>query len=375
MRIVAIAMATLILSVAFVSVQAQAPAAERPQLSQDVFKNVQLLRGIPVKEFMGTMGFFAASTGMNCTECHGDESGTDWAKYAVDTDRKVITRRMITMVGTLNQMYFGGRRVVSCVTCHRGSIRPQVVPDLNTQYGDAIIIEPDEIAAQSPGEPTADQLIDKYIAAIGGAQKVAGMTSYVARGMYMGFDDYQKFPVEVYGKAPGQRATHMHGGFGDITWTYDGMNGWSQAPKESTPVPVVPLTGGDAAGAKVEAAIAFATQIKGLLTEWRVGDPAIIDDREVKVVQGKLAAGGTPMKLYFDPMTGLLVRFVYYNDTPVGRIPTRIDYSDYRDVSGIKLPFKWTTTWTDGRMIFEMNSVQVNVPVDAKQFAKPAPPA
>src|SRR5712691_4028533 len=90
--------------------------AEKPPMAEEVFKNVQLLRGIPVKEFMGTMGFFAASTGMNCTECHGDESGTDWAKYAVDTDRKVITRRMITMVGTLNQMYFGGRRVVSCVT-------------------------------------------------------------------------------------------------------------------------------------------------------------------------------------------------------------------------------------------------------------------
>src|SRR5437773_319292 len=189
MRFVAIGIATLVFGVALLhaNLAAQAPAAERPQLSQEVFKNVQLLRGIPVKEFMGTMGFFAASTGMNCTECHGDESGTDWAKYAVDTDRKVITRRMITMVGTLNQMYFGGRRVVSCVTCHRGSIRPQVVPDLNIQYGDPIIIEPDEIAAQSSSEPTAEQVIDKYIAAIGGAQRLASVTGYIARGIDMGF--------------------------------------------------------------------------------------------------------------------------------------------------------------------------------------------
>ena len=112
-----------------------------------------------------------------------------------------------------------------------------------------------------------------------------------------------------------------------------------------------------------------------MLVEWRIGDPAIVDDRELQVVQGKLAPGGLPIKLYFDPMTGLLVRLVYYNDTPVGRIPTQIDYSDYRDVSGIKMPFKWTTTWTDGRMIFEMSSMQVNVPVDARRFAKPAPPA
>jgi hypothetical protein len=380
MRFVALGTAALIFSAALVSVQADqagqtaAPAAERPQLSQEVFKNVQLLRGIPVKEFMGTMGFFAASTGMNCTECHGEESGTDWAKYADETDRKRTARRMIVMVGTINQMFFGGRPVVSCYSCHRGSARPQVIPNLAVQYGDAIIVEPDEVPEQASDQPTADQIFDKYIQAIGGAQRVAGINSYVARGMYMGFDDYQMFPVEVYGKSPGQRATIMHGGFGDITWIYDGANGWVRTPKETSPVPVLPVTGGDASGFKAEAQLAFPAQLKQLLTDWRVGVPAMIDDREVRVVQGRPAGGGPPMKLYFDPMTGLLVRFVYYNDTPVGRIPTQIDYSDYRDVAGVKMPFKWTTTWTNGRMIFEIDSVQLNVPIDAGKFAKPAPP-
>ncbi len=375
----AIGLAGLVWSVAILSAQAgpaaQAAPAERVQLSEEAFKNVQLLKGIPVKEFMGTMGFFSASTGMNCTECHGEESGTDWAKYAADPPRKQTARRMITMVGTINQMFFGGRRVVSCFSCHRGSNRPQVIPDLNLQYGDANIIEPDEIFVAAPGEPSAEQILDKYIQAIGGAQRLAGITSLVAKGKYQGFDDYQQFPFEMYGKAPGQRATIMHGGFGNIAWVFDGRNGWALAPRVTAPVPVVPLTGGDAAGAKVEAALMFPAQIKQLLVDWRVGNPAIIDDQEFKIVQGKVAPGGLPMKLYFDPMTGLLVRFVYYNDTPVGRIPTRIDYSDYRDVSGIKVPFKWTTTWTDGRMIFEADSVQVNVPVDARSFAKPAPPA
>lgn len=374
----AIGLATLLWGVAFVSVHAgqsaQPAPAERVQLSEDVFKDVQLLKGIPVKEFMGTMGFFAASTGMNCTECHGEESGTDWAKYAVDTPRKQTARRMITMVGTINQMFFGGRRVVSCYSCHRGSNRPQVIPDLNIQYGDATIIEPDEILVQAPGEPTADQIFEKYLQALGGAARVAEITSIAAKGMYQGFDDYQKFPFELYAKAPNQRATIMHGGFGAIAWTFDGRNGWSAAPRVSAPVPVVPLTGGDAAGANVEAALTFPAQLKQLLVEWRVGIPAIIDDHEVHVVQGRLAAGALPIKLYFDPVTGLLVRLVYYNDTPVGRIPTRIDYSDYRDVGRIKMPFKWSTTWTDGRSIFELDSVQVNVPIDAARFAKPAPP-
>jgi photosynthetic reaction center cytochrome c subunit len=355
-------------------VSAQAPA-ERPQLAEEVFRNVQVLKGIPVKEFMGTMGMFSASLGLNCTDCHVEESGGSWARYADETELKRTTRRMVAMVNSLNQSMFGGRRLVSCYSCHRGVNRPRVVPDLSVQYGEAIILEPDEILGQAPGQPTPDEIFDRYIQAIGGAQRLAGLASFVAKGMYQGFDDYQKYPVEVYAGAPGRRATIMHGGFGDITWTFDGRSGWMAAPSVMSPVPVVPLTGGDLAGARVEAELAFPSRLKQMLTEWRVGDPAIIGDQEFQVVQGKLAPGGLPMKLYFDPTTGLLSRLVYYNDTPVGRIPTQIDYSDYRDVSGIRMPFKWTTTWTDGRMIFEISSVELNVPIDARRFARPAPPA
>ena len=368
----AIAIATLLWGGAFIA--AQSPA-ERPQLAEEVFKNVQLLKGIPVKEFMGTMGMFSASLGLNCTDCHVEEAGGNWARYADDTDLKRTTRRMMTMVDSLNKSMFGGRRLVSCYSCHRGTNRPQVIPQLDVQYGDAIILEPDEILADGTGQPAADEILDKYIQAIGGAQRVAGVTSFVARGMYMGFDDYQKYPVEVYGQAPGRRTTVMHGAFGDITWAFDGRNGWAAAPSVTAPVPVVPLTGGELGGARVEAELAFPARLKQMLVEWRVGDPVIINDQEFQVVQGRLAPGGPPIKLYFDPMTGLLSRLVYYNDTPVGRIPTQIDYSDYRDVSGVRMPFKWTTTWTDGRMIFEMSTVQANVPVDARRFARPAPPA
>lgn len=353
---------------------AQAPA-ERPQLAEEVFKNVQLLKGIPVKEFMGTMGMFSASLGLNCTDCHVEEAGGNWARYADETDLKRTARRMMTMVDSLNKSMFGGRRLVSCYSCHRGTNRPQVIPQLDVQYGDAIIHEPDEILADGTGQPKAEEILDRYIQAIGGAQRLAGVTSFVARGMYMGFDDYQKYPVEVYGQAPGRRTTIMHGAFGNITWVFDGRNGWAAAPSVTAPVPVVPLTGGELGGARVEAELAFPARLKQMLVEWRVGDPAIINDQEFQVVQGKLAPGGPPIKLYFDPMTGLLSRLVYYNDTPVGRIPTQIDYSDYRDVSGVRMPFKWTTTWTDGRMIFEMSSVQANVPVDASRFARPASPA
>ena len=93
-----------------------------------------------------------------------------------------------------------------------------------------------------------------------------------------------------------------------------------------------------------------------------------------RVPPGRTGAGRPPVKLYFAADSGLLVRLVRYTDTPVGRIPTQIDYTDYRDVSGIKMPFKWTTTWTDGRSVTELSSVQMNAPVDAAAFAQPTPP-
>src|SRR5437763_6546407 len=98
----------------------------RPQMAEDVFKDVQILKGVAVDQFMGTMGFFSASLGLNCTDCHVEKSGGDWARYADDNVRKQTARRMMRMVNTINQMNFGGRQVVTCNTCHRGNSRPNV---------------------------------------------------------------------------------------------------------------------------------------------------------------------------------------------------------------------------------------------------------
>src|ERR1041385_4408527 len=94
--------------------------SQKPQLSEEAFKNVQVLRGIPVKEFMETMGFFSASLSLNCTDCHGDASASDWSQYATDTPLKATARRMVLMVNALNKANFGGARSVTCYTCHRG---------------------------------------------------------------------------------------------------------------------------------------------------------------------------------------------------------------------------------------------------------------
>jgi outer membrane lipoprotein-sorting protein len=60
--------------------------------------------------------------------------------------------------------------------------------------------------------------------------------------------------------------------------------------------------------------------------------------------------------------------------SPVGRLPTQVDYSDYRDVAGVKLPFRWTVTWLDGRDTIELKEVRPNAPIDAARFARPTAP-
>src|SRR2546422_9249822 len=104
---------------------AQTPA-QRPQMAEEVFKNVQVLKGIPVDEFMSTMGVFSAALGMSCEDCHASND-SKWENYALDTSpRKQMARRMIRMVTTINKDNFGGRQMITCWTCHRGINSPKI---------------------------------------------------------------------------------------------------------------------------------------------------------------------------------------------------------------------------------------------------------
>ena len=345
---------------------------QKPQMAEEVFKNIQVLKGIPVDEFMNTMGVFSAALGMSCEDCHA-ANDSKWENFALDTSpRKLMARRMIAMMSGINKANFGGRQVVTCYSCHRGSERPKVTPSLANLYGGGPPEEPDDIVTQAPNQPSADQILDKYIQALGGAQRVAGLTSFAAKGTSTGYGPEGKRAVEIYAQAPGQRITILHTDNGDSTTVYDGRAGWYAAPLR--PVPVMALTGADLEAAKVDAQLSFPAQIKQVLGKWRVGFPVTVNDRDLPIIQGT-SAGGVIVTLYFDPDTGLLVRLVRYANSVVGRTPTQVDYSDYRDVGGVKMPFRWTVTWLDGRESVELSEVRPNAAINPAKFAKPAPPA
>jgi len=361
-----------VVSLTGVALAGQGAPLEKPPMAESVFTNLQVLKGIPVNQFMETMGFFSASLGADCTFCHVSESGGSWAKYADDLPRKRTARRMVLMVQAINKDNFGGRQVVTCYSCHHGGDRPKVTPSLTAQYSSPPD-EPNDVITTGPKTPSADQVLDKYLQALGGADRLAAVTSFVAKGTSSGYDDPTKRPIEVFAKAPNQRATIVHTPDGDNSSIYDGRAAWLAAPITQRPVPLLPLAGGDLDVAKLDAELSFPGRIKQALGGWRVGFPATIDDREMQVVQGT-TAGRTLATFYFDMESGLLARVVRYIDSPVGRIPAQIDYADYRAVAGVKMPFRWTVTWLDGRSIIELTEVQPNVPIDAARFAKPPTP-
>jgi hypothetical protein len=134
------------------------------------------------------------------------------------------------------------------------------------------------------------------------------------------------------------------------------------------------VPGGDLDGVKLDSALAFPNKLKETLTDLRTGFPSTtIDDRPVQVIQGMV--GGSRVKLYFDKQTGLLTRMFRYSKTVVGPVPVQVDYSDYREVAGVKIPFQWRNTWTDGQSTYTLDEVKPNVAIDPLKFAKPVAPA
>jgi hypothetical protein len=151
------------------------------------------------------------------------------------------------------------------------------------------------------------------------------------------------------------------------------------------------LVGSDLDGARFDAQLSFPGQIKQILTNLKSGPPMTITDlpapssqsslqqdvalgqsHSVDVVQGT-GPRNLLVTLYFDKQTGLLVRELRYGAGPIGRVPTQIDFADYRDVNGIKLPFRITYAWLDGRDSIVLTDIKTNVPIDEAKFGRPAP--
>lgn len=115
----------------------------------------------------------------------------------------------------------------------------------------------------------------------------------------------------------------------------------------------------------------FPGKLRTYLNNWIVALPTTIDGRGVWTVQGR-GANGLVATFYFDKETGLLTRYIRYATTTIGRVPTQIEYSDYRPVAGVMMPHKWTYDWISGREEYDIASYDANVAIDASKFSEPS---
>jgi photosynthetic reaction center cytochrome c subunit len=325
------------------------------------FKNIRVLKNIPANQLFPTMQFISASLGVRCGFCHvqGD--------FSKDTKRpKLMARKMIAMEFAINNANFGGRTEVTCNTCHRGSPHPESIPAVNEAAMNASPPGGTAREMNSPSAPAPDAIVSKYIQAVGGADALRKISSRVERGTLTGFGG-RHFPVTVYAQAPDVHVTIMDTPRGESVTAYNGRVGWMSGGAG----PPRAITGDELAAERLHAQFDLALGLKKLYPRLRVVRPEKVGGMEAEVLLG-FATGQPPVKLDFDPQSGLLVRVETLAETPLGPNPTAVDYADYRQVNGIKVPFKWTIARPGMQFTIQVASVRQNVPIDNSKFAAPA---
>jgi photosynthetic reaction center cytochrome c subunit len=353
---------------------AQAPAAQAepaPKKAEDVFKNIQVLKGVPSDQIFPAMRFIAASLGVECQYCHVvPQFDKD------DKENKKTARKMMQMMFAINKDNLNGQMKVTCDTCHRGAAKPAAIPEVASATPVPEVMHHEvpggheaEGAAPTPPLPSAQQVLAKYVQAVGGEEALSKITSRVEKGTLAGFGP-QGVPVEIYAKAPDKRISMVQGPHGPMYTAFDGQAGWLTGFGGH----IEDMEGADVYAARLDGDFQLLADATKVFRQVRMGRPEKVGDKEAWVLLG-ITPGQPPVKLYFDKDTGLLLRQVRYAETPVGRYPTQVDYADFREADGIKIPFRWTIARPGNAFTIQVSEVQQNVPVDDSKFAKPPQPA
>lgn len=335
------------------------PVAEAPKTAEQQYKNIQVLKNIPADQLIPTMQFIAASLGVECEFCH--------VEHAMDQDdkkEKQTARKMIAMELAIDNGHFAGELEVTCYTCHRGSPHPVGTPSVSADSSKAAPHEHGDEDEAHANLPTSNQILDKYLSAVGGAEALKRIKTRVQKGTLEAMG--QQFPIEVFSQAPDKRVSISHPQGGSSVTAFNGEVGWL-----SIPGGVHRMTGPEREAARIDAEIYFPSRVRDLYQQFRVRPGEEISGRPTYLVTAT-GEGRPPLRLYFDQETGLLLRLTRYAETPLGKNPTQIDYSDYRETGGVKIPYQWTLARPSGRFTIRVAEVQQNVPVDEKLFVPPA---
>jgi photosynthetic reaction center cytochrome c subunit len=335
-------------------ITAQPKPAQEIKTAPQVYKNIQVFTEMKATELETTMAFISGSLGVKCNYCHVNPFDKD------DKPTKRAARQMIRMVFELNKGTFNGDKAVSCFTCHRGKPKPVSVPVVGQNPWQSATA-----AKQEAPLPSVDQILDKYIEALGGPNAFHKVTSRVSKGSRIGADGVI-VPEEVYQKAPDKILTVTT--YPEVAFStgFNGTAGWASSSREG----LRELPANALAQLKGDSEFYKEIRTKELYKKFAVVGKSMVGESEVYVIDATPIAGASE-KLSFDIRTGLLLRRYVESETFLGKFPLQTDYEDYREIDGIKQPFliRWSIpgrSW--GRKITEMRQ---NVEVDDTRFNPP----
>jgi hypothetical protein len=336
------------------SAAAQGPLPNPNEPSEKAFKNIHVLQGMPAGQMGPVMHVMRASLGVRCDYCHVIEDD----RYDLDTKpAKEVSRQMVRMVQEINKANFGGQPVVTCQTCHHGEVHPSRVPSV--ELGLIYPIFPG-VPLGGPSQealanlPSAAEVLDHYIEALGGRAALEKVHSRVSRGelLHLGIVEEgtprahgvargQADPLEIVQRLPDKLTLKFGPAAAQTVQTVDGASGTVKTPKGQRPL-------APAEAARLLARFDLRKDLK--LREQAESAQVIgrdkIDGREVVLLRTE-GADGVPVIYSFDSKSGLLLRQVALRPTVIGPEPEQLDYSDYRDVGGVKVPFVIKTSYLD----------------------------
>jgi hypothetical protein len=334
---------------------------------EQTHKNIQVLKGLPDSQLVPVMNYIGSSLGVKCTFCHVNKDGK-WDFASDEKPEKGTAREMIRMVQSINKGNFKGNPAVGCFTCHRGSTSPVRIPQLPIAAPTPF----SESAAAAPKEtpPTAEQILARYTEALGGSAAIEKLktrtmkgTWVTSNGVALGYEVYQSRPDKIYTILNTPKQGVFERGF-------NGQVGWEKSSRG-----IRDLEGVELFYLKRYPDLFKDIKLQGQFTRISFSRKDKIDGRDVYLLPG-FGVDGKGERLYFDVKTGLLIRRVTSTPTMVGLIPEQVDYDDYRDVDGVKLPFTIRITSIDSffSSTRTFTEIKLNVPIDETKFNKPAAP-
>lgn len=210
--------------------------------------------------------------------------------------------------------------------------------------------------------PTLEQILDKYVRALGGRAALEKVNSRAAKGTFTSNHLKTKGPIELYAKAPNKWLTVLLAqGFGNYRRGFNGTVAWEKYPGSSE---ANNLSG----FSKRDAEFYLPLKFRETYPNAALKGSEKLGEHETLVLEAP--AAGNPKRWYFDNQTGLLLRTETRN--PSGKALDSVDYDDYRMVDGVHEPFSIRLVDRDGTDFnIKLSEVKHNVLVNDVSFDKP----